>query len=402
MDTKNYVLPFFLFLAVSCIEIVLFFRQTDMSINAVQYTNNLAKRMALNISNIKNKNVSKLVLVYTPIFGNLPWPNSYLRSTKLLSQNDGKPCEKTCFLTYNKSDLAKSDAVLFHHRDLPSRTKFDLINQERNSQQRWIYYGQESPQNVYGNLSHLNGIFNWTVTYGRDSDVVRPYGTYGNITAQINDTAFEQVQRNYSTGKDGLVAWIISHCGTTRDKIVSKLSELLPISIYGHCAPNFPKRANKRDTVCQKNTQQCSQILEKFKFYLSFENSLCVDYITEKYWWTPFENNMVPIVFGLNYDEKNSIPGSYINIWDFPSLEALAEFLLYLDKNATAYNEYFQWKTKYERTVFDWECDLCDKLHSELPSKVYHNMKDFWGEETTVCLHEKDEEKLVGGLINGQ
>ena len=37
-------------------------------------------------------------------------------------------------------------------------------------------------------------------------------------------------------------------------------------------------------------------------------------------------------------------PGSFISVQDFPSVKALAEYLLYFDKNDTAYNEYFTWK----------------------------------------------------------
>ena len=41
---------------------------------------------------------------------------------------------------------------------------------------------------------------------------------------------------------------------------------------------------------------------------------------------------------GADY-KKIAIPGSFINVLDFPSVKALADYLLYLDKNNTAYNE---------------------------------------------------------------
>ena len=44
---------------------------------------------------------------------------------------------------------------------------------------------------------------------------------------------------------------------------------------------------------------------EKYKFYLGFENSVCRDYITEKFWTILVKTTTVPIVFG----------GTDINRW---------------------------------------------------------------------------------------
>ena len=54
------------------------------------------------------------------------------------------------------------------------------------------------------------------------------------------------------------------------------------------------------------------------QFYLSLENSLCKDYITEKF-WKILPYNIIPIV--LNGVNMTSIapPHSYIDIKDFPN-----------------------------------------------------------------------------------
>ena len=53
-----------------------------------------------------------------------------------------------------------------------------------------------------------------------------------------------------------------------------ELKKWMPLDQFGHC--------NKK--VCADN-EKCYDSMEgNYKFYLSFENSLCQDYITEKFW----------------------------------------------------------------------------------------------------------------------
>ena len=52
--------------------------------------------------------------------------------------------------------------------------------------------------------------------------------------------------------------------------------------------------------------------------------------------------NIIPVVYGFGYENKNLPPHSFIDVLDFPSVKALADYLHYLDKNDTAYNEYFR------------------------------------------------------------
>ncbi|KAL5960721.1 4-galactosyl-N-acetylglucosaminide 3-alpha-L-fucosyltransferase FUT6 [Taenia solium] len=55
---------------------------------------------------------------------------------------------------------------------------------------------------------------------------------------------------------------------------------------------------------------------------------------------------MIPIVLGAFKEDYESTlpPHSYINVDDYKSIRELADYLLYLDKNHTAYAAYFAWK----------------------------------------------------------
>ena len=55
-----------------------------------------------------------------------------------------------------------------------------------------------------------------------------------------------------------------------------------------------------------------AMVAEKYKFYLSFENSFCTDYITEKL-WKVLNYDIVPIVMGGGNYTKYAPAKSYIN-----------------------------------------------------------------------------------------
>ena len=60
----------------------------------------------------------------------------------------------------------------------------------------------------------------------------------------------------------------------------------------------------------------------------------------------PCRYDIVPVVLGGGDYAHSAPPGSYIDALAFPTVARLAEYLLYLDANDTAYNEYFRWVLK--------------------------------------------------------
>ena len=85
---------------------------------------------------------------------------------------------------------------------------------------------------------------------------------------------------------------------------------------------------------------------------------------------------------GANYT-KLAIPGSYINVMNFKTVKELAEYLQYLDRNATAYNEYFAWRKEFIVTNNNIDfslCDICKSyfLKTQLERKMYKDMAEYW------------------------
>jgi alpha-1,3-fucosyltransferase len=119
----------------------------------------------------------------------------------------------------------------------------------------------------------------------------------------------------------------------------------------------------------------------KYKFYLSFENSFCDDYVTEKF-FKVLNYDMIPIVLGGGNYSKFAPAKSFIDAKDFKSIADLAEHIKYLDKNETAYSEYFEWKTHF-RVVSDYSrvfCQLCQALNDPAghPEKTYSDIFKWW------------------------
>ena len=87
--------------------------------------------------------------------------------------------------------------------------------------------------------------------------------------------------------KKHLIAWLVSHCMSQRIQFVKALQKHLQVDVYGGCG-------NHR---CQhkSNLDYWKYEMIQYKFYLAFENSVCTDYIKEKFWY-PLRYAIIPVV----------------------------------------------------------------------------------------------------------
>ena len=213
----------------------------------------------------------KLILIYTLFFSKKPWPGIGAEALNLNMIWRGKPCRvQACEWTYNRSRFAESDLVIFHGRNMPPNEDLNLLLKKKRPSQRWAYYLLESPKATRPDTRKLNGFFHWTLTYRRDSDFWSPYGSYTKIGIA------NQTTTDFSAGKDKLVAWIVSNCGPRlRKSFVHELRRYVKVDVFGRCSTEFNGGSCSGD---------CKEELKRYKFYLSLENALCLDYATEKYW----------------------------------------------------------------------------------------------------------------------
>lgn len=332
----------------------------------------------------------KRVLIYTPLFTDKPWQG--INDTYGFTHYRGAPCPVTnCLLTYRHRLFPRSDVVIFHGQDMPYTFELEELNRRRPKGQIWIYFVLESPSNARDTY-FFRDMFNWTMTYERNADIFLPYGSY--VTLKPGEkSSYGQINPDK---KDRLVVWTVSNCGGLRDWFVRELKNHIRVDIFGSCADSV-YQPHLQDEECEKDSPECENLLKRYKFQLAFENGNCVDYVTEKYWGGPLELGIVPVVLGgANYSEM-AIPGSYINVFDFDSIKTLADYLLYLDKNDTAYMEYFVWRKLYKvdeylngatfNKHYPWTCDICAKAQNP-KRKSYKRISDFRDPSTHCGLHE--------------
>ncbi|VDI67889.1 glycoprotein 3-alpha-L-fucosyltransferase [Mytilus galloprovincialis] len=254
---------------------------------------------------------------------------------------------RNCELTVDKMLFSKSEAVIFHHNS------FATLPDKPNGQV-WIFVTLESPYHTSNNFKteKLKMKFNWTLSYRKDSDGFSPYAV---LRKQLKNPV-----TNYTaifTNKTKNIAWVVSHCRTQskREAYVKELVKYIDVDIYGGCGKPCPS----------KNKEDCKSILSKtYKFYLSFENSLCKDYLTEKI-FTLYRNDMnfIPIVRGAPNAGDYLPPNTYVSTSEFKSPQQLAAFLKEIGNNKTRYISYLKEKDKYFDDGSGWLslgfCDIC-------------------------------------------
>lgn len=283
-------------------------------------------------------------------------------------------CE--CVLTNDVRLHKQADAVVYKictlaHKDVPF---------PRTPGQTLVAYCMEPPPNFRGayNSSAWSGVFNLTLTYRRDSDLYKPYNIIAKVGALKSKNYSATVARKTKTA-----AWFVSACTTPsrREDYVKQLQRHIDVDIYGRCG---------KDNCPKQSRETCLRGIEtNYRFYIAFENSFCVDYLTEKV-FSFYDLDLVPVVRGgANYE--TALPkGTYVNTADFGSPAALAAYLKYLASNDTAYEEILRKKDQYRPLSVSPNplCKLCEWLQHGRNVKTYHNLPQ-WLEENT-CWQPSD------------
>ena len=294
------------------------------------------------------------------------------------AQNVLPTCNRNCVVTNDRSDLNSSDAVLFHCEDIWTNrrslaaTVFNSLNElppHRNPSQVWVFWNQEPVSHTYGVIPP--GLFNWTAVYRRDSTIFNPYeDRYVKKTEKELNQSGPIYSTDYFKDKTKMAVIVESNCAdqSRRYRIVAEIAKYVDVDQFGECTNNV---------ICPKDRgrDECDRSISHYKFYLAFENSICQDYVTEKFWRSLTKRHQIPVIAASNATTELLPPNSYLNVFDFASIKHLTDKMKEIGSNETLYNSFLEWIPYYKLDEEDTFCKLCEALHENRTPQVYHDLE---------------------------
>lgn len=268
-----------------CDPIINFNLQYFVNINNEQYPKSVPlfynKSIDFDCLN-KNERIKK-ILFWNKFFGSDSFLLGLGERTPFIKQH----CPVTnCELLSNKSRLNESDYVVVHMRDT-----IDQLPDYRPPEQKWVFLLYESPY-YNPDIGKYNNYFNLTSTYSHKSDFPGFFEHYSHFYWVENK--FFNEKFNFHGTKKGFAVALVSKCLDNNGRLsyIEELKRYVPVDLFGKCGLNV--------SVAYPDTAHYNvkrKLSEEYKFFLSFENSNCDEYITEKFFQI-LQYNIIPVVMG--------------------------------------------------------------------------------------------------------
>ena len=349
----------------------------------VDGTSRLGRNTLVNMPDIDNlfnsyhavKSDIQILFINKPRYVNIQQGNTFIK----------RKCPfKNCVLTDVFGNFSQMSGIVFNGQDdMPYNGTY--LKEQRHDSQVWIIFREEPVGNirtVWFRDNVWKHTMNWTWGYRLDSDIFFPYQTL--ITKKT------YTMRDYSSiykQKTKMAAWIVSHCHakSLRDEYVSALiNEGIEVDIYGKCSQNG-QRVDGHSVF--------QDIGRYYKFYLSFENNFCKDYVSEKFFSYLSLDTVLIVRGGLNYS-KHFDNNAFIDTSLFPTVNALARYIKKVGDDITLYTKYLQAKDKY--TVNGSPsynrilsiCRLCEHMNQKaIYQNTYEDIASYL--ENGTCFNPK-------------
>ncbi|ODM88822.1 Glycoprotein 3-alpha-L-fucosyltransferase A [Orchesella cincta] len=246
------------------------------------------------------------------------WGKSSWENPHVLNEEDCPGLQQKCAI----SQIPDSDLVmdaLITVRDTLHTRYFNV-----SSHILKFYFMLEPPFISEATLESSNELL---ASFYRGSDVNTPYGKWVYYDPSVK---FKTQERNFSAGKTKMAAIFTSNCGTWNHRMdfIWELQKYVSVDVYGACG---------QLSCALYRQKECYAMLKRdYHFYLSFENSNCRDYVTEKLFVNAYENDVIPVVLGAHPEDYKAIcqEKSYIHVEDFEITAKLTNYIKTLGCNS--------------------------------------------------------------------
>ncbi|XP_069119147.1 alpha-(1,3)-fucosyltransferase C-like [Argopecten irradians] len=329
----------------------------------------------------KTLNISSIAISYKVIDRDVRI--HYFNPNQWTGPDTFSKCAHKCSITFGSDykDYSTSQFVIFDGSStLPRKPP------PKPTGQTWIHYGMEPPF-LQPRIQKWRRKFNWTISYRRDADITHTYATM--LFKEVKGTERIKLKSNWEEKMRG-IAWFVSHRNvpSRRDQFADTLQNFINVDIYSRTGSK--KCPSDKIKDCEK------MLSDKYKFYLSFENSLCRDYVTEKCFKIYCaQADVIPVVRGVEDYSLFVPPNSFIDTSKFNNISSLAKMQIELANNRTDFENYFQWRRYYynEPTGSRAFCQLCAEVHRVPVKQRLYDDLDTWvqgDENNQMCRQVVD------------
>jgi hypothetical protein len=217
----------------------------------------------------------------------------------------------------------------FHPKNMPlvgSKTVYDDVGRKT------VFMHSMEGSKHYRQIKTIKpGVHDALSTTSFESEVPLPYFSWAEYSIQ-------NTQVDFNNAIKGAV-FIARNCGSIneREKLVKKLQQYIRVDSISSCLGNSPW-----PTGIKRNDKNAA--MRRYLFYLSFENEISRDYITEKL-WGGLESGTLPIYYGAPNVHEHAPPMSIIQV-SHETVDTVGPLLQKLTENKEEYDKYHLWRKK--------------------------------------------------------
>ncbi|RNA02006.1 glycosyltransferase family 10 [Brachionus plicatilis] len=231
--------------------------------------------------------------------------------------------------------------IFYFHMNAPEKIKYAKGSKKRQS---FMVYTMESEVHSFGGESWSNADFR--MWYNLDLSFPEP-ATYFNVKTHLIDLLSSPKVEFEQKETQSPIVWVVSNCAAFngREKFIETLMNKISLDSYGGCLKN-------KFSHPSEHMKGNIELYSYYKFVVAIENSNCEDYVTEKLVHV-VASGSIPIVAGKN-NKPNYLKflpkNSFINIYDYKSVDDLVKHLKKIESDKSEYEKYIWFKRSHNFT----------------------------------------------------